>query len=220
MRESEDVGAGCLSSRDESQLASVPDLSHYNPRGYLVLDSGERVSFVSSAGIQKRTNRAEMPIVEGRVGNNKVETLRDTGCSGVIIKQQFVREDQYTGEYGFIQLVDNTVRRVSIARVEIDTPYLSGTVEALCLQTPTCDVIIGNVPGARRAEDPDANRHLAGVVTRAQARLGRDTVPLRVPEARQSVAIDRERLMQLQRVMTRSRGTGNLQSPRPRDNKL
>ena len=37
------------------------------------------------------------------------------------------------------------------------------------------------------------------MVTRAQARLERDTVPLRVPEARQSVAIDRERLMQLQR---------------------
>ena len=35
-------------------------------------------------------------------------------------------------------------------------------------------------------------------MTRAQARLG-DTVPLRVPEARQSVAIDRERLIQLQR---------------------
>ena len=132
-RESQDVGAGCLSSRDQSQSASVPDLSPYNPRGYLVLDSGERVPFVSSAGIRKRTNRAEMPIVEGRVGNTKVETLRDTGCSGVIIKQQFVRQDQYTGEYGFIQLADNTVRRVPIARVEIDTPYLSGTVEALCL---------------------------------------------------------------------------------------
>ena len=90
----------------------------------------------------------------------------------MIIKQQFVREDQYTEEHGFIQLVDNTVRRVPIARVEIDTPYLSGTVEALCLRTPISDVIIGNVPGARRAEDPDANNHLAGVVTRAQARLG------------------------------------------------
>ena len=143
------MGARRLSSRDQSQFASIPDLSHYDPRGYLALDSGERVPFVSSAGIRKRTNRAEMPIVEGRVGNTKVETLRDTGCSGVIINQQFVREDQYTGEYGFIQLVDNTVRRVSIAHVEIDTPYLSGTVEALCLQTPIYDVIIGNVPGAK-----------------------------------------------------------------------
>ena len=76
---------------------------------------------------------------------------------------------------------------------------MSGTVEVLCLQTPICDVIIGKVPGARRAEDPDANHHLAGVVTKAKERLGRDTVPLRVPEARQLVAIDRERLMQLQR---------------------
>ena len=135
------MGAGCLSSRDQSQFASVPDLSHYDPMGYLVLDSGERVPFVSSAGIRKRTNRAEMPIVEGRECDTKVETLRDTGCSGVIIKHQFEREDQYTGEYGFIQLVDNTVRRVPIDRVEIDTPYLSGTVEALCLQTPICDVI-------------------------------------------------------------------------------
>ena len=72
---------------------------------------------------------------------------------------------------------------------------MSGTVEALCLQSPICDVIIGNVSGARGAEDPDANHHLAGVVTRAQARLGRDTVPLLFPEGRQSVAIDRERLI-------------------------
>ena len=76
-----------------------------------------------------------MPIVEGRVGNTKVQTLRDTGCSGVIIKQQFVREDQYTREYGFIQLVNNTIRIVPIAHVEIDTPYLLGTVEA-CVYKP------------------------------------------------------------------------------------
>ena len=57
---------------------------------------------------------------------------------------------------------------------------------------PICDVIIGNVPGARRAEDPDTNHHLAVVVNRAQARLGKGTVPLRVPEVRQSVAIDRD----------------------------
>ena len=86
------MGAGCLSSKDQSQSASVPDPSHYDPMGYLMLDSGERVPFVSSAGIRKRTNRAEMPIVERRVGNTKVETLPDTKCSGVIIKQKFVRE--------------------------------------------------------------------------------------------------------------------------------
>ena len=115
------MGAGCLSSRDQSQFGSIPDLSHYDPMGYLVLDSGERVPFVSSTGIQKQTNRAEMPMVEGRMGNIKVQTLRDTGCSGVIVKQQFVRLDQYMREYCFIQLVNNTVRTMPIAHVEIDT---------------------------------------------------------------------------------------------------
>ena len=43
------MGAGCLSSRDQSQFASVPDLSHYDPMGYLVLDSGEREFRLSAA---------------------------------------------------------------------------------------------------------------------------------------------------------------------------
>ena len=51
-----------------------------------MLDLGETVPFVSSVGIRKRTNRAEMPLVEERVRNTKVETLRDTGCRRVIIK--------------------------------------------------------------------------------------------------------------------------------------
>ena len=83
--------------------------------------------------------------------------------------------------------------------LQIDTPYLSGTVEALCLKPPIYDVNIGNVLGASRAEDPEANHHLAGAKARAQARLGRETVPLRVLEARQSIAIDKESLMELQR---------------------
>ena len=70
------MGAECLLSRDHSQFASVTDLSHYDPMGYLVTDSRERIRVLSSAGIRKRTNRAEMPIVEGRVGNTNVETLR------------------------------------------------------------------------------------------------------------------------------------------------
>ena len=53
-RESEDVGAGCLSSSDQSQFASVLDLFHYDPRGSLVLDSGE-----SSFSQQRRDTEAD-----------------------------------------------------------------------------------------------------------------------------------------------------------------
>ena len=51
-------------------------------------------------------------------------------------------------------LIDGTVRRYPTAIVELDTPYLSGRVQALCMDDPVHDVIIGNVPGAK---DPQLN---------------------------------------------------------------
>ena len=60
-----------------------------------------------------------------------------------------------------------TIKKVPIARVNVDTPYLSGTVEALCLQDAIYDVIIGNVPGAKSPHQADFDIHTAAVVTRA-----------------------------------------------------
>ena len=36
-----------------------------------------------------------MPVLLGRVGNLQVTVLRDTGCSGVVVKAQFVEREQY-----------------------------------------------------------------------------------------------------------------------------
>lgn len=54
-------------------------------------------------------------------------------------------------------LIDNTVRKVSSARISVDTPYLSGQVDAQCGPDAIYDLIIGNVPSARSADDPDQN---------------------------------------------------------------
>ena len=45
--------------------------------------------------------------------------------------------------------VDRTIKRAPMAKIEVDTPFYVGTVEALCLQDPLFDLIIGNVPRAR-----------------------------------------------------------------------
>ena len=50
-------------------------------------------------------------------------------------------------------MVDNSVIRVPIANVQIDSLYLSGQVQALCSHDAVYDVIVGNVPGARPADD-------------------------------------------------------------------
>ena len=81
--------------------------------------------------------------------------MRDTGCGGVVVKKDLVGEDQFTGDVNVMLLIDNTARKVPIARIYVDTPYLKGHVEAQCLSDPIYDLIIGNVPDARDAQNPD-----------------------------------------------------------------
>ena len=89
-----------------------------------------------------------MPVVKGRVGENSVDVLRDTGCSGIVVKKDLVSENQFTGNLNVMLLIDNTARKVPIAKIDVDTPYLKGQVEAQCLPDPIYDPVIGNVSGA------------------------------------------------------------------------
>ena len=96
-----------------------------------------------------------MPVVRGRVGEKSVDVLRDTGCSGIVVKRNLVSEDQFTGDFNVLLLIDNTGRKVPIAKIDIDTPYLKGQMESHCLPDAVYDLIISNVPGARTVDDPD-----------------------------------------------------------------
>ena len=90
-------------------------------------------------------------LVNGKVGERCVEVLRDTGCAGVIIKQDLVNQEELTGEKGYVTTFDKTLLiRAPIAKIQVDTPYNVGEVEALCVQEPVADLIIGNITGARR----------------------------------------------------------------------
>ena len=42
---------------------------------------------------------SKMPVFKGKVGDTTVDTLRDTGCSGVVVREKFVKKDLYTGKY-------------------------------------------------------------------------------------------------------------------------
>ena len=88
-------------------------------------------------------------------------------------------EADFTGVMGHIMTVDCTLKRAPMVKVEMDTPFYVGAVEALCLQDPLFDLIIGNVPAARRSEDSNPEWGVAtAVATRAQARSGKDPKPL------------------------------------------
>ena len=74
----------------------------------------------------------KLPRVQGKVGNQVVPVLRDTGCDGVVVKTSLVQEHQFR-----------------MAHIDIDTPYLSGHVLAVCVDDPVCELIIGDVEGAK-----------------------------------------------------------------------
>ena len=78
----------------------------------------------------------------GYVGPHAVTALRDTGCSSVMVKEKFVRKDQYTGQNRYMIMADNTVKKTELARIYIDTPYCVGEVEAACLPDALCDLLI------------------------------------------------------------------------------
>ena len=142
----------------------------------LLLACGKKIPLLSSACVEPLTGvRSQMPVVKGRVGERSVDVLRDTGCSGIVVKRDLVSEDQFTGDFNVMLLIDNTARKVPIAKIDIDTSYLKGQVEAQCLPDAVYDLIVGNVPGARATDDPDQSwqglaQEACAMTTRSQAK--------------------------------------------------
>ena len=94
------------------------------------LAGGEKIPVVSAAcqdtGEGKRENLVlteRMPVKEGKVNGQSVSVLRDSGCSGIVIRRSLVRDEQLTGLQQLCVLIDGTVRRVDEAEVEVQTPF-------------------------------------------------------------------------------------------------
>ena len=60
--------------------------------------------------------------------------------------EELVDDEQMTGGTETCILIDGTVRRTPVAEIEIETPYYTGKVKAVCMDNPLYDVIIGKCP--------------------------------------------------------------------------
>ncbi|XP_075723904.1 uncharacterized protein LOC142765981 [Rhipicephalus microplus] len=96
-----------------------------------------------------------MPVMAGKVAGRRVDVLRETGCSTVIVRRDLVRDNELTGQTSLIYTVDRSVMRLPEAKVKIETPFYSGTVSAFCMKDPLYDVIAGNIVGARSPDQPE-----------------------------------------------------------------
>ena len=108
-----------------------------------------------------------------------------------MVSRRLVEGSQLTGKCCLIVQIDNTVLLAEKAKIHVKTPYLSGDVNALCIPEAICDLVVGNVPGARNPDDPDMSVMVSAVMTRVQARQEAVRKPLRVPHAVKHTLVDR-----------------------------
>ncbi|KAL8606678.1 hypothetical protein ACOMHN_055353 [Nucella lapillus] len=125
-----------------------------------VRDGEEEVQPVAStveqavSGVQDIGILGSLPVKEGWIGQCKVKVLRDTGCSCGVVRASLVKEEDLTGQVQTCTLIDGTKREFPVAELVVQTPYFSGKLSALVMESPIYDLIVGNVPGARDPGDP------------------------------------------------------------------
>ena len=87
--------AGCLVQTPPLQ-ASPEEIQSCIKDDQLLLACGKKVPLLCSKCVQPLSGaRSKMPVVKGRVAEKTVDVLRDTGCSGIVVKRNLVTEEQY-----------------------------------------------------------------------------------------------------------------------------
>ena len=114
--------------------------------------------------------RSRLPTAIGTVNGKEVRVLRDTGCTGVVVRRSLVSDGQMLNKQSGVTLINNYKQRCPMARINIDSPFFRGTTDALCIDDPAHDLVIGNIEGSKF---PDMTHFSSGVVKNKQSRKDR-----------------------------------------------
>ena len=85
-----------------------------------------------------------LKLVKGYVNGKEAWMLRDTGCTTVCISKKFAKQiNLKKQEEKWVSLANGTECLCYEVEVDIESPYISGTVTALTMDCPFADVILG-----------------------------------------------------------------------------
>ena len=134
---------------------------HHNQQlGLNVTEVNERQSEPTAKQVNK------LFVQEGLVNKKKVKVLRDTGCTTAAVNMRLVLDHQFIGEETSCTLIDGTQRRFPLARIHVDTPYYTGKVEAMVMNEPMYELILGNLTAVRKVPDPEWRMEAGAVFLR------------------------------------------------------
>lgn len=152
-----EVSAFCRTV-NESTLSEfqskVPKVREFDNRS-MRFPAGSVVSLTCRSEEVERELPSNLPISVGTVNQKRVRVMRDSGCTSIIVRTSLVRDEQFVQESAVCAFVDGSTHRFRVAVVDVDTEYYQGTVKAICMENPICDLIVGNVAGAK---DPVLNQ--------------------------------------------------------------
>ena len=120
-----------------------------------------------------------MPTAIGTVNGKEVRVLRDTGCTGVVVRRSLVSDGQMLNKQSGVTLINNYKQRCPMARINIDSPFFRGTTDALCIDDPAHDLVIGNIEGSKF---PDMTHFSSGVVNKKRSKRRRNNRKVKVAD--------------------------------------
>ena len=174
----------------QSEVQSVAG-NVLSPNNDTIIDVISKISckpvVVNSHSFHSKFTENRMPVFDGRIFSKPCQVLRDTGCSGIVVKSDLVPEDALLDEYTTCSMADGSEVKARYAYINIDSPVLKGMYKAWCFPNPLYDLIVGNVDGARGPFNPDVNwspeEVMQAVKTRAQVKNEKNPYSkLKVPE--------------------------------------
>ncbi|EEC13652.1 hypothetical protein IscW_ISCW010815, partial [Ixodes scapularis] len=93
--------------------------------------------------------------MRGEVKSRDVTVLRDSGCNTVVGKNYLVPDHKLTGVLSPVFFLDRAVKYLPEAKIDVKTPNVTGSIVALCMGNRLYDLVLVNVAGVRRINDPD-----------------------------------------------------------------
>ena len=84
---------------------------------------------ISSEGLPRKDSkgtchfpRSRLPTAVGTVNGKEIRVLRDTGCTGVVVRRSLVSDGQMLNKQSGVTLINNYKQRCPMARINIDCP--------------------------------------------------------------------------------------------------
>ena len=139
----------------------------------------DKLSFPSSSseGLPRKDSkgtchfpRSKLPTAIGTVNGKEVRVLRDTGYTGVVVRRSLVSDGQMLNKQSGVTLINNYKQRCPMACINVDCPFFRGTTDALCIDDPAHDLVIGNIEGSKF---PDITHFSSGVVNKKRSKRSR-----------------------------------------------